>query len=242
MRASAVQTARQSQGSIAAFCVKRWNQLLILIDAVEIPDAKARPTKVSNPGLILCGTKGENMKSLVKLLSLSSVLTLGMLAGCSSTASKSPDVSDSIRGSLDQAGLNDVTVKQDRDRGVVTLGGHVKSDADKSQAEAIAKSNAGSQVVADEIAVVPPGDESAARAVNSDLDKGIDKNLDATFIKTGLNKDVKYDVKNGVVTLTGSVNSENKKKKAEAVASKVPNVQQVVNELEVKNPKATSTN
>jgi len=242
MRASAVQTARQSQGSIAAFCVKRWNQLLILIVAVDIPDAKARPTKVSNPGLILCGTKGENMKSLVKLLSLSSVLTLGMLAGCSSTASKSPDVSDSIRGSLDQAGLNDVTVKQDRDRGVVTLGGHVKSDADKSQAEAIAKSNAGSQVVADEIAVVPPGDESAARAVNSDLDKGIDKNLDAAFIKTGLNKDVKYDVKNGVVTLTGSVNSENKKKKAEAVASKVPNVQQVVNELEVKNPKATSTN
>jgi len=180
------------------------------------------------------------MKSLVKLLSFS-VLTLGMLAGCSSTASKSPDVSDSVRRSLDQANLTDVTVKQDRDKGVVTLGGHVKSDADKSQAEAIAKSNAGNQVVAVEIAVIPPGAESEARAVNSDLDKGIDKNLDAAFIKAGLNKDVKYDVKNGVVTLTGSVNSQTKKTKAEAVAAKVPNVQQVVNELEVKNPKATST-
>jgi hyperosmotically inducible periplasmic protein len=74
------------------------------------------------------------------------------------------------------------------------------------------------------------------------LDNAIDKNLDAAFIKAGLNKDVKYDVKNGVVTLTGSVNSETKKTKAEAVASKVPNVQQVVNELEVKNPKATATN
>jgi len=185
--------------------------------------------------------KGENMKSLVKLLGLFSVMTFGMLAGCSSTASKSPDVTDSIRRSLDQASLNDVTVKQDRDKGVVTLGGHVKSDADKSQAEAIAKSNAGSQVVADEIAVVPPGLEREARAVNSDLDKGIDKNLDAAFIKAGLNKDIKYDVKNGVVTLTGSVNSQTKKAKAEAVASKVPNVQQVVNELEVKNPKATAT-
>jgi osmotically-inducible protein OsmY len=37
------------------------------------------------------------------------------------------------------------------------------------------------------------------------------------------------------------VNSQTKKAKAEAVASKVPNVQQVVNELEVKNPKATPT-
>jgi len=151
------------------------------------------------------------MKSLVKLLGLFSVMTFGMLAGCSSSASKSPDVADSIRRSLDQASLNDVTVKQDRDKGVVTLGGHVKSDADKSQAEVIAKSNAGSQVVADEIAVVPPGVEREARAVGSDLDKGIDNNLDAAFIKAGLNKDVKYDVKNGVVTLTGSVNSQTKK-------------------------------
>jgi hyperosmotically inducible protein len=181
------------------------------------------------------------MKLLVKLLGLSSVLTVALLAGCSSTASKSPDVSDSIRKSLDQASLTDVTVSQDRDKGVVTLGGHVKSDADKSQAEAIAKSSAGSQVVADQIAVIPPGIESEAKAVNSDLDKGIENNLEAEFIKAGLNKDVKYDVKLGVVTLTGDVNSQVKKTRAESVASKVPNVQQVVNEVEIKNPKATST-
>ena len=182
------------------------------------------------------------MKSPVKLLSLSLVVTIAMVAGCSTPASKSPDVTDSIRRSLDQSSLNDVKVSQDRDKGVVTLGGTVKSDADKSQAESIAKSNAGGQVVADEIAVVPPGIESEAKAVNSDLDKGIDKNLDAALIKAGLNKDVKYDVKNGVVTLTGDVNSPAKKARAEAVASKVPNVKQVVNELELKNQKATSTN
>jgi hyperosmotically inducible protein len=232
--------AQQSQTSIAAFSVKRWSRHLTLIAAVATLDARAEHTSSGcRSGFYV--HKGENMRSLVKLLGLFSVLTLGMLAGCSSTESKSPDVTDSIRKSLDQASLNDVTVKQDRDKGVVTLGGHVKSDADKSQAEVIAKSNAGSQVVAVEIAVVPPGVEREARAVNSDLDKGIDKNLDAAFIKAGLNKDVKYDVKNGVVTLTGGVNSQAKKTKAEAVASKVPNVQQVVNELEVKNPKATAT-
>ena len=87
----------------------------------------------------------------------------------------------------------------------MTLGGHVAADADKSQAESIAKSIATGQVVANQIAVLPPGGESEAKAVNSDLDKGIESNLDAALIKNRLNKGVKYDVKNGVVTLTGEV-------------------------------------
>ena len=80
---------------------------------------------------------------------------VGILAGCQQTATKSPDVSDSIRKSLDQAGYKDVTVSQDRDKGIVTLGGKVTSDNDKSQAESLAKSLAGAQVVADQIAVIP---------------------------------------------------------------------------------------
>jgi hyperosmotically inducible protein len=182
------------------------------------------------------------MRTTWTYLTFLTTLTLGTLVGCSSAPTKSPDVSDMIRKNLDQSGLNDVTVSQDRDKGVVTLGGHVASDADKSQAEAIAKSNAPGQVVADEIAVIPPGVESEAKAVNSDLDKGIDKNLDAALIKTRLKNGVKYDVKNGVVTLTGEVNSQTQRVRVESIAAKVPNVQQVVNELEVKNQKATSTN
>jgi osmotically-inducible protein OsmY len=49
-------------------------------------------------------------------------------------------------------------------------------------------------------------------------------------------------VKNGVVTLTGEVGSEFRRAKAQTVASSVPNVRQVVNELQVKNQKATSSN
>jgi osmotically-inducible protein OsmY len=47
-------------------------------------------------------------------------------------------------------------------------------------------------------------------------------------------------VKNGVVTLKGEVNSEGKRSLAEKVAAGVPNVKQVVNEIEVKNRKASS--
>ena len=182
------------------------------------------------------------MRQFILPISLLTMLAVGTLAGCSSEPAKSPDVSDSIRKSLDQAGLKEVKVSQDRTKGVVTLGGEVPSDMDKSQAESIAKSIAGGQVVADQIAVVPPAMESNAKAVNSDLDKGIEKNLDAALIQNRLNKQVKYDVKSGVVTLTGEVNSQSKRAYAEKVAAAVPNVQQVVNELQVKDQKASSTN
>lgn len=170
------------------------------------------------------------------------LMIVGALAGCRNTVTQSPDVSDSIHKSLDQAGLKDVSVSQDRDKGVVTLGGHVAADADKSQAESIAKAIAAGQVVADEIAVIPPGGESAAKAMNSDLDTGIEKNLDAALIQNGLHRNVKFAVKNGVVTLTGEVNSRSVRTQAEQIASSVPNVRQVVNELQNRSEKASSSN
>ena len=183
----------------------------------------------------------KNMKTLKLCLTVLVLLAIGSLMGCSRASTKSPDVSDSIRNSLDQAGFKDVSVTQDRDKGVVTLGGKVAVEADKAQAESIATSIAGGQVVANQIAVVPPGAEGEAKAVSSDLDVGIDKNLDAALIQSKLHKGVKYDVKSGVVTLTGEVSSQSMRAQVEKVASTVPNVQQVVNELQVKDQKATST-
>ncbi len=180
------------------------------------------------------------MKASAKFSIAVMTLAIASLLGCS--ASKSPDVTNPIRQSLNQAGLKDVSVSQDRDKGVVTLGGHVQSDSEKDQAESIAKSNAGGQVVADQVAVIPNGVESDAKAVNSDLDDGIEKNLDAALIQNNFKKIVKYDVKNGVVTLTGDVRSEAARRNAAKVAADVPNVKQVVNELQVKDQKATSSN
>src|SRR5450432_2875091 len=104
---------------------------------------------------------------------LLTLLVVVMLAGCSATSTKTADVSGSIRTSLDQAGFKDVSSSQDRDKGVVTLGGHVAAEGDKAQAESIARSFAGNQVVANQIAVIPPGVESDAKKLNSSLDKGI---------------------------------------------------------------------
>jgi hyperosmotically inducible protein len=181
------------------------------------------------------------MKTFRVSLAVLALLAFGTLAGCSGTNAQSPEVTDNIRKSLDQAGLKDVTVSQDRDKGVVTLGGQVGSDNDKSQAETLAKSFAGAQVVADQIAVIPAGIEKETKAINADLDKGIERNLDAALLQNRLHESVKYAVKSGVVTLTGEVNSQSKRDYAEKVAARVPNVQQVVNDLQVKNQKASSS-
>ncbi len=185
--------------------------------------------------------KRKNMKSMKQCLMVAAFVGLAVLVGCSTSPTKSPDVAGTIRQSLDQSGLKDVSVSQDRDKGVVTLSGNVASDSDKAQAESIARSIASTQVIADQIAVRPPGEESTAKKVDSALDSGIEKNLDAMLIQHKLDHDVKYDVKNGVVTLTGNVHSQTKRAYAEKLAAAVPNVKQVVNELEVKGQKATSS-
>jgi hyperosmotically inducible protein len=163
------------------------------------------------------------------------------LAGCSSTT-KSPDVAGNIRTSLDQAGYKDVSVSQDRDKGVVTLSGHVLGDSDKAAAEQLAKTIAVGEVVADQILVLPPGGENVAKAVNSDIDKSIEKLFDAALIQNGLHDIVKYSSKNGVLTLTGDVTSQPMREQVQALAAAVPNVQQVVNEMQTKNQKATGSN
>ena len=181
------------------------------------------------------------MKKLIMLVVILALFTIGGLSGCSGKSTKSPDIADNIRKSLDQAGFKDVTVSQDRDKGIVTLSGPVARDNDKLQAESLTKSLAGAQVVANQIVVLPTGMEKNAKTVNSDLDQGIEQNLDAALIQNKMHDDVKYKVKSGVVTLTGEVNSQNKRDQANQVATNVPNVNQVVNDLQVKNQKASSS-
>jgi hyperosmotically inducible periplasmic protein len=82
---------------------------------------------------------------------------------------------------------------------------------------------------------------STAKKVESDLDKGIEKNLDAMLVQHRFNKDVHYDVNQGVVTLKGSVRSQSQRATVEKLAAQVPNVKQLVNEVEVKNQEATSS-
>jgi len=180
------------------------------------------------------------MKGTKRMLAVAVTALVVTLAGCSGTP-KAPDVKANIRSALDEAALKNVSVAQDRDKGVITLDGHVASDSEKVQAESIARSFASGQVVANQIAVLPPGSQGVAKRINSALDNAIEKNLDAALLQNSLHDTVKYDVTNGVVTLTGEVNSEEKRNAVQVIASHVPNVEQVVNKIDVPNQRATST-
>jgi hyperosmotically inducible protein len=179
------------------------------------------------------------MKVLTLVATVLVACAISLMLGCSDR--KTPDVADDVRHALDQNGFKDVSVSQDRDKGVVTLTGRVETGDDKARAESVAKSVAGGDVVSNQIGVRPGGEESTARKIDSDLDSGIDKNLDAVLIQHKLKRDVRYDVNNGVVTLKGDVPSQSQRASVEKLAGEVPNVKQVVNELEVKYQKATST-
>jgi hyperosmotically inducible protein len=174
-----------------------------------------------------------------KWVAIVTLLLLIVGTGCSRNLSR--DVKDNVKRSLEQAGLNDVKVDQDRDTGVVTLSGQVESDDEKARAETVAKAAAGNQVVSNQIAVRPVGFESEAKKIASDLDTGIEKNFHAALISKRMDKGVKYEAKNGVLTLKGEVNSQSKRDRLEELAASIPNVKQVVNEIQVKGQKATTT-
>jgi len=109
------------------------------------------------------------------------------------------------------------------------------SEDAKSRAGDVAKQAAPDRTIANEISVQPVGDESQAKSVQSNLDDGIENNYKAALVSKRLDKQsIHYDAKNGVLKLTGSVKTAQQKQEAELLASKVPNVQQVVNEIEVK--------
>ncbi len=173
---------------------------------------------------------------------LAGAIGLVTMGGCAHTTTQSPAVADQIRSSLKQAGIKNVSVAQDRDKGIVTLSGDVPDDASKSQADSIAKGLAAGEVVANEVAVVPSNAATTTKTLYTDLDKGIQSNLDAALIQTPIPGTIQHSVKNGVVTLTGTVTSEASRGQAQQVAAGVPNVQQVVNDLQVKDQKATSSN
>ena len=127
---------------------------------------------------------------------------------------------------------------------LITLTGNVETSDLKTQAETLARQAAPDYTIANEIGVRPSGDESQARAVSSNLDSAIEKNFKAAIKahKALDDQSIDYKAKNGTLVLSGSVKTGAQKIEAESLAKKVPNVQQVVNEIEVKPGKHSSAN
>jgi len=165
-------------------------------------------------------------------------LLLVLSIGCSQNKASVADVKDHVSHALDNAGLKDISVDVNNDKELVTLKGDVKTQQEKERAEQIAKESAGGYIVSNEIGVRPEGMESKAEKIDSNVDSAIEKDFKAVLMANQLdNQRIKYSAKNGVLTLKGKVDDMALREKAENLAAGVPNVQQVVNELDVKGGK-----
>ena len=170
----------------------------------------------------------------LKVLTIAIAVSLFL---ATSACSKQPDRSykDSVKTALEQADLKDVTVSEDTEKNTITLRGTLHSEDAKQSAADVAKANAGTRIVVNEVSVQPVGQESEAKTIASNLDDGIENNYKAALVAKGLDKEhIRFDAKNGVLKLKGSVKTASQRKEAEQLAQNVPHVQQVLNELDVK--------
>jgi len=162
------------------------------------------------------------------------VAALLVIAGCNQNRTQA-DAKDRVEKSLEQAKLDNINVDSDTEHKTITLKGDVKTAADKDRAEQLARESAAGWTIANEIAVRPEG-EAGDRAEDIDdaKDSAIKASLDSEYEKANIkNAGFDYDVQNGVVTLSGDIKQAAVKQQAEAIAKKVKDVEQVVNNIEV---------
>jgi hyperosmotically inducible protein len=175
---------------------------------------------------------------LVRIAVVAASLTLALTfvpVGCN-RQNQHPDVKTAVDTAMTRNDLGVVKVSQDREKGVLTLTGDVETPDQKAQAENVAAQTAPGYAISNEIGVRPVGAESQAKAVDSNLDDGIENNFKAA-LKAHKNLDdqsISYDAKNGTLVLKGSVKTSVQKNEAQKLAKAVPNVKEVVNEIEVK--------
>jgi len=187
--------------------------------------------------LFLGAQKTMNRSRQHKFLSGAVAILAGVLvvSGCNNKPAR-PDEKSAVTNALSSNNMSDVSVSQDQDKGVMTLTGDVASSDLKSQAELVARQAAPDYTIANQIGVRPVGAESQAKSVDSSLDNAIEDNFKAS-LKANKHLDdqsIDYSAKNGTLVLKGTVKTAAQKAEAGKLAKEVPNVQQVVNEIEVK--------
>ena len=157
------------------------------------------------------------------------------LLACSHDANAPQNVKESVEKSLAQAGFeHDVNVEIDRDKGVVTLKGRVRSQDLKDRAGQAAQQASPGLIIANELSVEPVDQEKDAKAIEKNVDEAIEKNYKAALIANHLDdQNIHFHATNGVLTLEGSARDAASRATAEKLAASIPNVQNVVNKLDV---------
>lgn len=178
------------------------------------------------------------MKALLRLLPVVALVATGpVLTGCEKKAN-TPNYESRVQDRLKDAKLDDVNANWKKDEQALHLSGKVKAEADKQRAEVLANEVVGtSGRVVNEVKV--EGEDTA------DVDNQIEKRLDSSFKEDDQwdrdTTDLNFKSKAGVVTVTGSAASQAIKDRVTEKVRSVEGVKDVVNDLEIKPAKQSST-
>lgn len=159
-------------------------------------------------------------------------LGIALLASAVACGPKERDYETMAKTSLSRAGIENVKADYDSKAKIVHLSGTVPTEADRERAGEVATQAVAPYVqLANEVTV-----EGRDAKTADDLDSGLSTRLenlvdqDRSLSKT----DIDFDVKNGVVTIKGQVQTNAQKTHVEQLARSQPGVRDVVNSLEVK--------
>ncbi len=123
-------------------------------------------------------------------------------------------------------------VRVDTQNGVLTLRGKVDSDAEKRAAEEAVRNVEGVTSVQNDLQIVPAAERKAVNAEDKDLKSAVQKRMKQEARLKG--SDIEVQVDRGVVTLIGEVKDIGARARASEIASAVPGVRSVKNELREK--------
>ena len=157
-------------------------------------------------------------------------IAVGLLGvtGCS----QAPDTEERLRQALDQANMQAVTADVDAEANVVHLKGAVENMSERTRAGEVAAAvvGTGGQVL-NEVTVRGLNDETAGA-----LDDAIEETRDRTIDRDPVRKerDVNFEVANGMVVVKGWVRSATERTRVEELAKAAPGVKDVANALEIK--------
>ena len=177
-----------------------------------------------------------------RLTAAFAAVLLALSIGCSQHRASTPSEKQAVVDALKNAGYDKINVSEDRDKGVITLKGDIATQADKEKAEGVARETASNSVIANEL-LVTGADKGLAKEVSGDNDDAIKARFKEWVAANHLkNQHVSADVNNGVLTLTGNVDTEAQRTMFEKDTAKIEGVTEVVNKLEVKTRRHARTN
>jgi osmotically-inducible protein OsmY len=160
------------------------------------------------------------------------VAALLVAAPMATACNTQPDVEEQVSRSLEQNKLDNVRVEWDDEAKIAHLRGSVNSSADRQRAEEIANTAVGTNgTVLNELTVEGMNEEAA-----DDMDGQIRDRLsemvdnDATL----KDRDIDFDVNNGVVTVKGEVRSAAEKQQVDQMVKAAPGVKDFENALEIR--------